>query len=136
MDPILSGSLVCEDAGACTVFVSDVTDSGKSQCWGFSYEELEKAQEEDGGQLLIASPEVKFSGSTTNVLDWCTRSSRRRAQVIRNWLFRRSLKRRLLNSIMSFLHRVTWYHGSCVNVSPTDALDIDKYRCTLCRHNI
>ncbi|KAH3823555.1 hypothetical protein DPMN_125362 [Dreissena polymorpha] len=48
MDPILS---------ACTVFVSDVTDSGKPQCWGFSYEELEKAQEEDGGQLLFASPE-------------------------------------------------------------------------------
>ena len=69
------------------MFVLDVTDSGKSQCWGFSYEELERAQEEDdglkflrerlkgglepdGGQLLIASPEVKFSVSTNNVLDW------------------------------------------------------------------
>jgi len=29
----------------------------------------------------------------------------------------------------------TWYHGSCVNVSPTDALDIDKYRCTVCKGN-
>ena len=26
-----------------------------------------------------------------------------------------------------------WYHGSCVNVSPTEALDIDKYKCAACR---
>jgi len=29
-----------------------------------------------------------------------------------------------------------WYHGSCVNISPSDALDIDKYRCGACRKNI
>ena len=22
-----------------------------------------------------------------------------------------------------------WYHGSCVNITPTDALDIDEYKC-------
>lgn len=26
-----------------------------------------------------------------------------------------------------------WYHGSCVNITATDALDIDKYRCGSCR---
>jgi len=25
-----------------------------------------------------------------------------------------------------------WYHGSCVNVTPTEALDIDKYKCREC----
>ncbi|KAH3857647.1 hypothetical protein DPMN_100258 [Dreissena polymorpha] len=76
-DSSFSVSLVCEDVCACSVFVSDVTDSGKLQCWGFSYEELEKAQEQDNslkilrdwlkdglepdeGQLFIANPEVTF----------------------------------------------------------------------------
>ena len=26
-----------------------------------------------------------------------------------------------------------WYHGSCVNITASDALDIVKYRCTVCR---
>jgi len=26
-----------------------------------------------------------------------------------------------------------WYHGSCVNVSASDALDIDKYKCRPCK---
>lgn len=26
-----------------------------------------------------------------------------------------------------------WYHGSCVNISATDALTIDKYKCSGCR---
>ena len=26
-----------------------------------------------------------------------------------------------------------WYHGSCVNVSATDALNIDKYKCKPCK---
>ena len=25
-----------------------------------------------------------------------------------------------------------WFHGSCVNVAPSDALDIDKYKCPGC----
>jgi hypothetical protein len=25
-----------------------------------------------------------------------------------------------------------WFHGSCVDVSATDALDIDKYKCPDC----
>ena len=28
-------------------------------------------------------------------------------------------------------HCKEWYHGSCVNVTPTDALDIDSYICVL-----
>ncbi|XP_033101305.1 uncharacterized protein LOC117104554 [Anneissia japonica] len=27
-----------------------------------------------------------------------------------------------------------WYHGSCVNISPSDALDIDLYKCAQCRN--
>ncbi|XP_076468980.1 uncharacterized protein LOC143299580 [Babylonia areolata] len=27
-----------------------------------------------------------------------------------------------------------WYHGSCVNITATDALDIDKYKCESCVH--
>ena len=27
-----------------------------------------------------------------------------------------------------------WFHGSCVNVTATDALDIDKYRCINCKN--
>ena len=26
-----------------------------------------------------------------------------------------------------------WYHGSCVNITATDALNIDKYKCIVCR---
>jgi ketosteroid isomerase-like protein len=26
-----------------------------------------------------------------------------------------------------------WYHGSCVNITASDALDIDKYKCTTCK---
>jgi hypothetical protein len=25
-----------------------------------------------------------------------------------------------------------WYHGSCVNVSPSEAVNIDKYKCPVC----
>ena len=25
-----------------------------------------------------------------------------------------------------------WYHGSCVKIMPTDALDIDEYKCSEC----
>ena len=25
-----------------------------------------------------------------------------------------------------------WYHGSCVNISPSEALNIDKYKCVQC----
>ena len=25
-----------------------------------------------------------------------------------------------------------WYHGKCVNITPTDALNIDKYKCSAC----
>lgn len=23
-----------------------------------------------------------------------------------------------------------WYHGACVNITPTEALSIDEYKCT------
>ena len=26
-----------------------------------------------------------------------------------------------------------WYHGSCVNITPTEALDIVKYKCGTCK---
>ena len=26
-----------------------------------------------------------------------------------------------------------WYHGSCVNITPTDALGIDRYKCKACK---
>ncbi|KAH3733982.1 hypothetical protein DPMN_040421 [Dreissena polymorpha] len=26
-----------------------------------------------------------------------------------------------------------WYHGSCVNVTATEALEIDKYKCRACK---
>ena len=29
-----------------------------------------------------------------------------------------------------------WYHGSCVNITATDALDIDKYKCRACKENV
>ena len=29
-----------------------------------------------------------------------------------------------------------WYHGSCVDISPTDALDIDRYRCQDCQQRL
>lgn len=25
-----------------------------------------------------------------------------------------------------------WYHGACINITPTDALDIDEYKCSEC----
>ena len=25
-----------------------------------------------------------------------------------------------------------WYHGSCVNISPSEAVNIDKYKCPVC----
>jgi transposase InsO family protein len=28
-----------------------------------------------------------------------------------------------------------WYHGACVNISPTEALEIPKYKCTPCKGN-
>ena len=27
-----------------------------------------------------------------------------------------------------------WYHGSCVNITATDALEIDRYKCCLCKN--
>ena len=27
-----------------------------------------------------------------------------------------------------------WYHGSCVNITATDALEIDRYRCCICKN--
>ena len=29
-----------------------------------------------------------------------------------------------------------WYHGSCVDITPTDALDIEKYQCRDCQHRL
>lgn len=29
-----------------------------------------------------------------------------------------------------------WYHGSCVDIFPTDALDIDRYRCRDCQQRL
>ena len=29
-----------------------------------------------------------------------------------------------------------WYHGSCVDITPSDALNIDRYRCRDCQQRL
>ncbi|XP_033730614.1 uncharacterized protein LOC117320029 [Pecten maximus] len=29
-----------------------------------------------------------------------------------------------------------WYHGSCINIAPSDALDIDRFKCSSCKNNV
>ena len=38
-----------------------------------------------------------------------------------------------IRSMIQCDHCDEWYHGSCVNITPMDALHIDKYKCSDCQ---